>query len=942
MCSCIHLQYVDKLYEQFDIALSPKEIDLFFTEYNPSQKDCDQVQLGVQLQNLVLTSVHLKDSVLVPSSSIPKCVYLLCQDILTYHLSTVGLFRRSATNRQLASLRTNLLRFHINNEPSHAVASLIKELFHSLPVSLIPPCLWPSIEKIADIAEEESKLKALHMLLMLLPPIHLATFRYMCRVLQKVEQSKANKMTTEGLALIMTPAFFFKPASHEDFDKIKKFSDLMQLLITNPEQIGAVPAPDTVCKGFCTHRQKALQRQKKKNLSISTRTAQLVMKTTCGRCSAPSTTSSTSSDNAYGFLKGTPKRKMKISTSGETSPPPKRRSLQGVTLKQHEMTGHLPKLAGKHPTPFKLKPVLSSVKVDIDFADRKNIPDFSAKPRLERKDSETGTSCFTPKRKKKRRSFRLGMEKSKVQSFAVRPATSEKKDRKSSLLNILKSPFIGRNKKLSKYLKQTDEVFTSQTPVHPTTTTTTNDDDNIDDTVTSHPPAVVLCNQSAMMSSSSSPTLSSGEQLNDSIVSGISMIELCTLPSPEAHKEFLAPPSPVELRFSDNETTPRKPSETITPKKADATITLPVTSSADNSKENTPTNTVVTDVIKQETAITRQGDIKTQELQQSLNESPEPVIISTEKMVVQHAQLIVNPSTKQDSAVVEDPIPSDDAPCQDDSMKMTMLDNGRQILSPRRRFRRNRSLPVNKWNPDGSSKIPSSSSRQNMTPTRSAGIIQMTPTRAEQIVPGSVRDKVEKFEGTSYVPRFSLLMSERRTTPQKQKKTISSQSEIAPRKSVVQPYVEGEENTAPAPPTTQQLMPPIPADRKPVIRRRSKRLAGKSANSPLRALQQLSPLPCNSPGIRTFSLRSDDGKPKYNLLTDQTNSPTVARTNSLDRGTPRKMRSSGRRKSNSFNATCFRKPQSYQQFGDELGGSPVTKLTSKLSRRSRSGIAPQM
>lgn len=47
-------------------------------------------------------------------------------------------------------------------------------------------------------------------------------------------------MTTEGLALIMTPAFFFKPASHEDFDKIKKFSDLMQLLITNPEQIGNV------------------------------------------------------------------------------------------------------------------------------------------------------------------------------------------------------------------------------------------------------------------------------------------------------------------------------------------------------------------------------------------------------------------------------------------------------------------------------------------------------------------------------------------------------------------------------------------------------------------------------------------------------------------------------------------------------------------------------
>jgi len=222
----------------------------------------------------------------------------------------------------------------------------------------------------------------------------------------------------------------------------------------------------------------------------------------------------------------------------------------------------------------------------------------------------------------------------------------------------------------------------------------------------------------------------------------------------------------------------------------------------------------------------------------------------------------------------------------------------------------------------------------------------MTPTRAEQIVPGSVRDKVEKFEGTSYVPRFSLLMSERRTTPQKQakpnqEKRVPSQSEIATRKSVVQPYVEGEENTAP--PTTQQLMPPIPADRKPIIRRRSKRLAGKSANSPLRALQQLSPLPCNSPGIRTFSLRGGSGgKSKYNLLTDQTNSPTVARTNSLDRGTPRKMRSSGRRKSNSFNATCFRKPQSYQQFGDELGGSPVTKLTSKLSRRSRSGIAPQM
>ena len=154
-----------------------------------------------------------------------------------------------------------------------------------------------------------------------------------------------------------------------------------------------------------------------------------------------------------------------------------------------------------------------------------------------------------------------------------------------------------------------------------------------------------------------------------------------------------------------------------------------------------------------------------------------------------------------------------------------------------------------------------------MTPTRSEGStvtkVRMTPT---QIKPGSVRDKVEKFESnTTFVPQFSLLMNERRTPQQKPSNTASiKQVNITP---IVKPYIEPQEQED--------------AFHKPVImRRRSQRLAKK--------IQQLSPLPCNSPGIKTFSLRS--GKPRYNLLTDQTNSPTVARTNSLDRGTPRKVR----------------------------------------------------
>lgn len=188
----------------------------------------------------------------IPSDFIEGCGYVprFLVDAVNYieaNIETIGLFRKTGSVH-----RQKELRRIIENGGSvkcaklvDDVANLIKQFLREMPESLITSTLEGHFMKALDIDDNDTQLRAITLLCLLLPLDHIGTLRYITIMLSHiVKKCHINKMDCSNLALVMTPNVMYcrndSSALLCDEKQLSAQTALVELLIKNAELIGTV------------------------------------------------------------------------------------------------------------------------------------------------------------------------------------------------------------------------------------------------------------------------------------------------------------------------------------------------------------------------------------------------------------------------------------------------------------------------------------------------------------------------------------------------------------------------------------------------------------------------------------------------------------------------------------------------------------------------------
>ena len=121
------------------------------------------------------------------------------------------------------------------------VANIIKTFFRDLPEALLP-CgnVQEALIRCLIGGGNDDKVHKLMMTCLLLPPLTLNTLAYFMQFLHTVSMhADKNKMTTENLALILTPSIM--PITESIQQRFNSHVRVLQLLIEHSQQIGLIP-----------------------------------------------------------------------------------------------------------------------------------------------------------------------------------------------------------------------------------------------------------------------------------------------------------------------------------------------------------------------------------------------------------------------------------------------------------------------------------------------------------------------------------------------------------------------------------------------------------------------------------------------------------------------------------------------------------------------------
>uniref|UniRef100_A0A182JZJ2 Rho-GAP domain-containing protein n=1 Tax=Anopheles christyi TaxID=43041 RepID=A0A182JZJ2_9DIPT len=194
------------------------------------------------LHALELTDVLLANG---GSVQIPLFVSNACQLILE-KVDTEGLFRKAGSNKRQQEIKASLESGIPLGKSHHEidVANIIKTFFRDLPEALLP-CgnVQEALIRCLIGGGNDDKLHKLMMTCLLLPPLTLNTLAYFMQFLHTVSKhADKNKMTSENLALILTPSIM--PITESIQQRFKSHVKVLQMLIEHSQQIGLVP--DTI------------------------------------------------------------------------------------------------------------------------------------------------------------------------------------------------------------------------------------------------------------------------------------------------------------------------------------------------------------------------------------------------------------------------------------------------------------------------------------------------------------------------------------------------------------------------------------------------------------------------------------------------------------------------------------------------------------------------
>lgn len=198
---------------------------------------------NVPLHHLQLETVILANGSYV---EIPQFVSEASQRILDF-VETEGIFRKAGSTARQKIIISSLESGHQLGRDHHVIdiANVLKTFIRDLPEPLLPYSLQDAL--LRCLLCENTKY-TLMITILLLPPLTLNTLAYLMQFLYTVsQQSHANKMTIENLAIILTPNIM--PIAEMIQQRLNSHVRVVQLLIENANEIGVIP--ERLCEKFC-------------------------------------------------------------------------------------------------------------------------------------------------------------------------------------------------------------------------------------------------------------------------------------------------------------------------------------------------------------------------------------------------------------------------------------------------------------------------------------------------------------------------------------------------------------------------------------------------------------------------------------------------------------------------------------------------------------------
>uniref|UniRef100_A0A4W3H9C3 Beta-chimaerin n=1 Tax=Callorhinchus milii TaxID=7868 RepID=A0A4W3H9C3_CALMI len=175
----------------------------------------------------------------------PMVVDMCIQEIEARGMKSEGLYRLSGFTEHVEDVKMAFDRdgdkadISANAYPDiNVITGALKLYFRDLPIPLITFDSYPKFIEAAKIANADDRLEAIHETLLLLPPAHYETLRYLMAHLKKITlNQKHTLMTPENLGIVFGPTLM-RPA---DQDTLATLNDMryqrliVQLLIANED-----------------------------------------------------------------------------------------------------------------------------------------------------------------------------------------------------------------------------------------------------------------------------------------------------------------------------------------------------------------------------------------------------------------------------------------------------------------------------------------------------------------------------------------------------------------------------------------------------------------------------------------------------------------------------------------------------------------------------------
>ncbi|XP_069814828.1 beta-chimaerin isoform X3 [Dendropsophus ebraccatus] len=175
----------------------------------------------------------------------PMVVDMCIQEIESRGLKSEGLYRVSGFTEHIEDVKLAFDRDGDKTDLSstmypdiNIITGALKLYFRDLPIPVITYDTYSKFIEAAKISNPDETLEAIHEALMLLPPAHFETLRYLMIHLKKVTQNeKENLMGAENLSIVFGPTLMRPPEENAmtSLNDMRHQKQVVQLLIQNED-----------------------------------------------------------------------------------------------------------------------------------------------------------------------------------------------------------------------------------------------------------------------------------------------------------------------------------------------------------------------------------------------------------------------------------------------------------------------------------------------------------------------------------------------------------------------------------------------------------------------------------------------------------------------------------------------------------------------------------